>query len=643
MILNKPEVGEGDAIDRSQADLEVAQLEQQQLLYGKTANFPNAPGVYLYKDANGRVLYVGKARDLKKRVMSYFRSGSGTSVKTRALISKATDIEFVVTSTEKEALLLEASLIKEHRPRYNVILRDDKNYPAIRIDPREPYPRIEVVRRLHKDGALYFGPYPSSHAINETLRLLNQLFPLRLCKSRKLLTKERPCINYSMGRCLGVCAGKVRQEEYRKVVDEVILFLQGKTDTLQQVLRERMELAAEALEFERAAYYRDKLTAIDSALEKQHVVSDRFLNQDVIGIHQELEGTEIVVLFVRQGVLGGQKSFDLKDAQGEPSELLAAFIQQFYADGRYIPDEILIPIDLDGRAILEEVLAERKGKRVRLWPVKRGERRYLLDIAARNASEKIAGRRRWHQRNLSLIQNLQRILRLPRPPIRMACVDISNIQGRHAVGALVTFTDGQPDKASYRHYRIQSKQEPDDPAMMAEVVERLLGNEPELAESLDLLVLDGGKGQLSRIHQLLLNLGMSDRLPLISLAKEKESDRGEKGRGLYEKIYIPGRKNPLFLYHYPDILHLLQRLRDEAHRFAISFYKELHRDDLLRSSLDSIPGIGPRRRQVLLQHFGSIEALRQATLEQLKAVPGIPESLAERIAAEVGQGPPLES
>jgi excinuclease ABC subunit C len=262
-----------------------------------------------------------------------------------------------------------------------------------------------------------------------------------------------------------------------------------------------------------------------------------------------------------------------------------------------------------------------------------------LDIAARNASEKLAGRRRWHQRNLSLIQNLQRILRLPRPPIRMACVDISNIQGRHAVGSLVTFTDGQPDKASYRHYRIVSKQEPDDPAMMAEVVGRLIGNEPQLAESLDLLVLDGGKGQLSRIHQLLLDLGMVDRLPLISLAKEKESDRGEKGRGFYEKIYIPGRKNPLFLSQYPDILHLLQRLRDEAHRFAISFYKNLHRDDLLRSSLDTIPGVGPRRRQMLIQHFGSIETLKQASLEELKSVPGIPESLAQRIADELREQP----
>jgi excinuclease ABC subunit C len=606
-------------------------------LHERIAAFPHLPGVYLFKGDAGTVLYVGKAIDLRKRVGSYFRAISPTNVKTRVLLEKASDLEFVVTSTEKEALLLEASLIKKHRPRYNVVLRDDKNYPAIRIDPREDFPRIEVVRRFQKDGALYFGPYHSAHAMRETLRLLNQLFPLRHCRGRKLIPRERPCLNYSLGRCLGGCAGKISREDYRKMVDEVILFLQGKTDVLQRQLKQRMEEAAEALEFERAAFYRDRIKGIGLMLEKQHVVSDRFLNQDVLGIHQGPEGTEVAVLFVRQGSIVGQRNFDLAEAQGEPDELLAAFIQQFYEKGRHIPDEIVVPTSLEAHGTIEEWLSESKGKRVRIWPPKRGDRKRLAELAQNNALERYASRRKWEHRDHSLLESLQRILKLPRVPARMACVDISNIQGLHAVGAIVVFDAGQPDKSSYRRFLIRGKDQPDDPAMMAEVMERFFKDDPELAAGLDLLAVDGGKSQLNRIHQLMKDLGIAEHLPLISIAKEKESDVGEKGRGLYEKIYLPGRKNPIFLTRYQDILHLLQRLRDEAHRFAISHYQSRHRSDLLTSVLDTIPGVGPRRRQILLQHFGSVEALERADVEGIKSVPGIPESLAAVIVNALKQ------
>jgi len=600
-------------------------------LLSKTASFPHLPGVYLFKDASGAVLYVGKAIDLRKRIASYFKSTGPIPVKTRALMGKAADMEYVVTSNEKEALLLEASLIKKHRPRYNVVLRDDKNYPALRIDPRETFPRLEVVRRFQRDGALYFGPYHSAYALRETLRLLHQLFPLRLCKGKRLLARERPCLNYSLGRCLGACAGKVSPEDYHKMVDEVVLFLQGKTDVLQQQLRRRMADAAEALNFELAAYYRDRLQGIASMLEKQHIVSDRFLNQDVIGLHIGEEGAELAILFVRKGTLTGQRDFDLRDAQGEPMELLTAFIQQFYREDRYIPDEIVVPAPVEAEALLEEWLTELKGKRVRVWAARRGDRRELLEIAGKNARERYTSRRKWQKRDVTMLQNLQRILKLPRAPLRMACVDISNIQGRHAVGAVVVFSEGSPDKDSYRRYRIHRKTEPDDPAMMAEVIERLLKNDAPLAESLDLLVLDGGKSQLNRIRRLMEELGAAGRLPLISIAKEKETDRGEKGRGLYEKIYLPGRKNPLFLHHYPDILHLLQRLRDEAHRFAISHYKSLHRNDLLASALDAVPGVGPKRSRLLIRHFGSMKALREASVEDIVQVPGIPPAVAQTI------------
>ncbi len=592
--------------------------------------FPHLPGVYLFRDAGRKVLYVGKARDLRKRIANYFRAGEGVGAKTRILVTRSADLEYVVTPTEKEALLLESSLIKKYRPRYNVVLRDDKSYPAIRIDPREPYPRLDIVRRFQKDGALYFGPYPSAHAVRETLKYLHQLFPLRLCRGRKLQPRERPCLNYPMGQCLGACAGKISMEDYRKMVEEVILFLQGKTDVLQQQLRARMNEAAEALEFERAAFYRDRLRNVAATLEKQHIVSDRFLDQDVIGIHQEEGRSELVILFVRQGVHSGQRSYDLREAHGDAGELIAAFIQQYYLRGSLVPDEVLVPVSLESETVLSDWLSELKGRRVRIWAVKRGERKHLLEMAGSNARERFTSRRRWQRRDTALVESLQRLLKLPRKPERIACVDISNIQGRHAVGAVVVFDDARPDKSSYRGYRIRAKSEPDDPAMMAEVIERLLKNDPELAAGLDLLLLDGGKGQLNRISRLFEELEYTARLPLASIAKERDADVGEKGRGLYEKIYLPGRKNPLFLHRYPDILHLLQRIRDEAHRFAISHYQNVHRSALISSALDAVPGIGPKRRQALLQHFGSIEALQESTAEELEKA-GLPRPVAEKV------------
>jgi len=599
-------------------------------LVEKIQAFPHLPGVYMFKDADRAVIYVGKARDLRKRISNYFRGGDVVGVRTRIMLGRAADLEYMITPTEKEALLLEASLIKKYRPRYNVILRDDKNYPAIRIDPREPYPRLEIVRRFQKDGALYFGPYPSAYAVRETLKYLHQLFPLRLCRGRKLMPRQRPCLNFSMGQCLGACADKISQEDYRKMVEEVILFLQGKTDVLQQQLRKRMGEASEALEFERAAFYRDRLRNVAATLEKQHIVSDRFLDQDVIGIYQEEGRTEIVILFIRQGVHSGQRSYDLREAHGEPGELISAFIQQYYYEGNLIPDEVLVPVELESESIMSEWLSEMKGRRVRVWPVKRGERKHLLEMARSNARERFTSRRRWQRRDTALSESLKRLLKLPRLPERIACVDISNIQGRHAVGAVVVFEDARPDKSSYRRFRIRAKSEPDDPAMMAEVIERLVKNDPGLASGLDLLLLDGGKGQLNRICRLMEEIGYSERLPVASIAKERDADIGEKGKGQYEKFYLPGRKNPLFLHRYPDILHLLQRIRDEAHRFAISHYQNVHRAALLTSALDSIPGIGTKRRQTLLTHFGGIEALQDATAEEIEQA-GLPRSAAEAV------------
>lgn len=597
----------------------------------RNSGLPHSPGVYLFKDQDGEPLYVGKARDLKKRVVSYFRNPAQLDVKTRTLLAKAVDLEFTVTGTEKEALLLESSLIKKHRPRYNVILRDDKNYPALRIDLRDPYPRLEIVRRFKKDGALYFGPYPSAHSVRETLQLLNPMFPLRQCKSRQLQPRQRPCLNYALGRCLGACAGKVTQQDYHKAAEEVVLFLRGKTDVLQQQLKERMSAAAAAQEYERAAIYRDRLQAIATTLEKQHIFSSRFVDQDVLGLYQHQTGTELAVLFVRQGVLAGQRSFDLQDARGDQGELIAAFIAQYYGGNRFIPDEILVSADLEEKLLLEDWLREQRGKRMRILTAHRGDRRHLLRLAQENARERFLSRRRWQESSEETLKRLQTVLQLPRLPHAMACIDISNLLGRHAVGSVVVFRDGKPDKASYRRYRIREHDQPDDPAMMAEILDRFLEEEEQIAAGLDLLIVDGGKGQLNRIHHLLTERELISQLPLIALAKETEADVGQEGRGAFDKVFLPGRKNPQFLNRVPEVLHLLQRIRDEAHRFAISYYQKRHRTVHLASVLDTIPGVGPKRRQLLIQTFGSLESIGEASTDDLEKVPGISLRLAQSI------------
>ncbi len=613
-------------------------------LAGRVASFPHLPGIYIFRDPDGTVLYVGKARDLRKRIANYFRSGEAVDVKTRIMLGKAADLEFALTSSEKEALLLEASLIKKYRPRYNVVLRDDKNYLSLRIDPRDPFPRLDIVRRFQKDGALYFGPYTSARAARDTLKYLHQLFPLRLCKGKKLLARQRPCLNFSMNQCLGACAGNVSREDYMLMVEEVVLFLEGKTDVLQKQLTQRMREAAEALNYELAAFYRDRLRNVATTIEKQHVVSDRFLDQDVLGVCQEEDRAELVALFVRQGVHSGQKTFDLKEARGDRAELISAFIQQYYYQGGFIPDEVVVPVSIDSETVLSEWLSEMKGRRVRIWAAKRGDRKHLLDMAETNAREGLISRGRRQKRDTAVLDALKSLLRLPATPERIACVDISNIQGRHAVGALVVFEHGRPEKNSYRRYKIRLKSEPDDPAMMSEVIGRLFENDTELSSSLDLLLLDGGKGQLNAIVRLLEQISLPRPLSLASIAKERESDIGEKGKGLYEKIYLPGRKNPLFLHRHPDILHLLQRIRDEAHRFAITTYQNLHGTSLLTSALDSIPGIGPARRQMLLRRFGSIEAIEEATISELETA-GLPPEVARTVLGllrEIESGTVLE-
>ena len=461
-------------------------------LQHKLDRLPTGPGVYLMKDAKGGILYVGKGKDLRKRIFSYFREKEHESPKTRVLVSKVSDLEFILTGSEKEALILESNLIKRHRPRYNVVLRDDKRYLVLRLDPKEAYPRLSLVRRIRDDRALYFGPYASAQAVRQTLKVLHGMFPLRQCSGRKFQNRQRPCLNHQMGRCLGLCAGSVTPEEYAPVVEEAVLFLKGRTQDLQSRLREEMHRAAEALEFEKAAMYRDRLTAVEKTLEKQLVVSAHFRDQDVVGTHEIGDNLALEVLFIRGGRMVGSRGFVFKDQQSSSSEVVRAFVQQYYGEGRAIPDEILVKEPLAEEELLTEWLTDIKGRRVKLRVAKRGTGRQLLAMAAHNAANHLLSDIEGPSDPIPALNKLSERLGLESFPHRLECVDISNFRGQYPVGSLVVFQDGKPEKSGYRRYRIREVDQIDDTAMMAEVIKRRFTHERDSKILPDLLVVDGG-------------------------------------------------------------------------------------------------------------------------------------------------------
>jgi len=601
-------------------------------LQNKLDRIPAGPGVYLMKDAKGNILYVGKGKDLRKRVFSYFREKEHQYPKTRVLVSKVSDLEFILTASEKEALILESNLIKRHRPRYNVVLRDDKRYLVLRLDPKEDYPRLSLVRRIRNDTALYFGPYASAQAVRQTLKVLHGMFPLRQCSGRKFKQRQRPCLNHQMGRCLGLCAGAVSPEEYAPVVEEAVLFLKGRTQDLQSRLREEMERAAEKLEFERAAMYRDRLTAVEKTLERQLVVSSHFRDQDVVGTHEADENLALAVLFIRGGRMVGSRGYVFKDQQSGSAEVVRAFIQQYYEQDRAIPDEILIREPLAEQELLAEWLTDIKGKRVGLRVAKRGAGRQLLAMAAHNAANHLLSEMERATDPIPALDDLRERLGLQSFPHRLECVDISNFRGQFSVGSLVVFKDGEPDKSGYRRYRIRDVDQIDDTAMMAEVIMRRFTHERDSKTLPDLLVVDGGKGQLNQTLAVLEELDLLDRVPVVALAKKMRATP-EVGPETSDRLYLPGRKNPLLLKNIPPLHFLLGRLRDEAHRFAVSYYQNRHRQSTLQSRLDEIRGIGPKRRRNLIRRFGSVRRLADASVEDISQVPGVSRKLAESICA----------
>ncbi len=612
-------------------------------LEAKLDTLPTEPGVYLMKDRRGEIIYVGKAVNLRNRVRSYFTRTGDTRAFVSLLDKFLGDIETVLVSNEKEALLLENELIKKHKPRFNVLLKDDKQYISLRLDRTQSYPRLEVVRRYHKDGARYFGPYSSASAIRETLRIINRYFHLRTCTDHVLANRKRPCLLHQIGRCPAPCVYPVPQEDYRKSVDEVVLFLEGKAGELVDGLRARMKRASGELKFEEAARIRDQLLAIERSLERQKVATTDFKDQDVFAFHREGDRLLVYVLYVRQGRLNGGQAFPLGSQEFPDEELLPSFVNLYYDQGNFVPEEVLLPLDVEEFEGLEALLSERKGERVRLMVPKRGEKRDLVEMAQKNAEQATIERRRTKDETESVLRRLQERLSLRRLPRRMECFDISHFQGSSIVASQVAATDGEIDKSRYRRYRIKTLEHQDDFASMHEVISRRLKRGQEEADLPDLLVIDGGKGQLASALAAAKDLGV-EGVDIISLAKSRDEevhDRDTESARSPERVFIPGRKDPIVLKQNSAELYLLARLRDEAHRFAITFQQKSMRKGNFRSVLEDIPGVGPTRKKALLRQFGSLKRVREASIEALAEVLG--STVAERVHAALHGHPEEEA
>lgn len=605
----------------------------------KVEGLPAEPGVYLFKGERGKVLYVGKAQNLRSRVRSYFAAGGDGRPQVPRLVERARDVEVLVLPTVKDALLLENELIKRHRPPFNVRLRDDKQYLALRLDPRERWPRLTLVRRFGDDGALYFGPYTSSAAMHESLANLRKLFPLRSCREgtfRDHARRGRPCIEYEMKRCAGPCCGRVDADEYASLVRGTALFLRGRSGELRDELREAMRRAAAEERFEDAARLRDRVEAVDRTVERQQVVSERPLSRDVFALAREGGEVELQSLAVRDGRLVGSAGHSFSEVSLDDGALLASFLGQYYAGGGAdLPGEVLTPAPIDDDGALEALLRERAGRALRVHAPRRGPGRALVELAETNARMALARRLAARESVDAALAELQQRLGLARLPRRIECYDVSTLQGSLAVGSRVAFEDGRPCKADYRRYRIRHAAGGDDYDCLREVMRRRLDRLD--AEPLpDLLVVDGGKGQLAVVTAALADRGLT--VDCAGIAKERDeggaSPRVRRSGGLKaERVFLPARKDPVSLPADSRALLLLQRVRDEAHRFAIEFQRALRTRAGLTSVLEEVPGIGPAKRRALLRELGSLRAVREASPERLREVAGLSARDAEALRA----------
>ena len=579
---------------------------------------PENPGVYIMKDAAGKIIYVGKAVVLKNRVRQYFQSSRNHTPKVRAMVAKVADFEFIMTASEVEALILECNLIKKHRPRYNISLKDDKSYPYVKVTLQDDFPRVFLTHHIRKDGARYFGPYTNVTAVHESLKLLRRLFPLRNCKT----LQDRPCLEYHIKRCLAPCAGKISKEEYGAMIRSVLMFLEGRTVDVEKELEYRMKKAAEAYHFELAARLRDQLAAVKKVAEKQNIVTGAG-DQDAIGMARSEIGVCVQVFFIRSGKMIGREHFLLQGSEDESDEaLLAAFLQQYYHRATFIPREILLPMDLAEVSLLETWLAEKKGAKVQLLVPQRGTKHDIVAMAASNAekflSDEAARIRQANAQTLGAVEELGRYLGLKNPPNRMECFDISHIQGSETVASMVVFEGGLPKKSDYRRFKINSTEgKPDDFLSMREVTQRRYGDLPE-SELPDLIVIDGGKGQLSSALEIIRGAGHKD-VPVVGLAKQ------------FELVFREGESEPVVLPRHSQALYLIERIRDEAHRFAITYHRKLRGKRNLVSVLDHIVGIGPARRKSLWSTFGTMAKIKAASVDELAAAPGMNRPAAEAV------------
>ncbi|MCP3925370.1 MAG: excinuclease ABC subunit UvrC [Desulfobacterales bacterium] len=595
----------------------------------KIEQISDKPGVYLMKSASGLYIYIGKAKNLRKRVSSYFNK-KHEDIKTNVLVNKIKDIETIITETEQEALLLESTLIKKHKPKYNIVLKDDKRYKILKLDLKEDYPYIQVVRKIENDKALYFGPYTSGGDLTRTIKIINKTFKLRKCRSKNFRSRTRPCLNYQIGTCLGPCCLKVDKKTYMEIVDEVKMFLKGKTYDLVKKIEIQMKEEALNQKFEEAATLRDKLFSLKKIVERQVTVSNDFKDKDVISGAFSLEKIVITVLSIRSGFLNKTQHFKFKQTISDKREVFRTFINQFYDKTKSIPNEILIPIKIDS-AIIEGLLTETKGKKVKILCPTRGEKKLLIEMADNNAEKELKNLLEAEQQREGLLKRLSKKLGMDIIPNRIECFDNSNISGTNPVSAMVVFKNGKPDKSSYRKYIIKNVKEQDDYAYMKEVLTRRFRKKDN--EYPDILMVDGGKGQLGIATTVLESLGIFGDFTVIGIAK-KDVEKGED----LDKIILPGRSNPLNLSKDKDILMLLERIRDESHRFAITFHRKRRGKKAIVSELDSIEGVGLKRKKALIKYFGSISKIKKATVDEINAIPEMNLKISEKVFEKMNRG-----
>jgi len=604
-------------------------------LLEKIQRFPTAPGVYLMKDATNRILYIGKAVNLRSRVRSYFGAASDSRVFYSFLVARVTDVDCLVAESEAEALILENNLIKKHRPLFNVRLKDDKTYVSIKVTLEEEWPRVLVVRRYKRDGNLYFGPYGSAGAVREMLRVIKTVFPLRTCSNAFFKGRSRPCIEHEIGRCTAPCVGLVSRERYQSDVQEVIYFLRGRNQELLRSLNARMEAASAARQYEMAARLRDQIKAVEKVFEQQTAQDWGLGDLDVFALTREGDLVLVQELLVRDGRIVSSRCHSFRTAIDD-QEVMASFLAQFYLAERYIPPAVLCNVDFPERPLLEEWLRDRRGVKVEISVPERGDKARLVELARKNALNAFAVERTQEERMEQLLSSLQVKLGMDRPPRCIECFDISNFQGSLAVGSMVTFEDGHPAKDRYRKFKIQTVVGADDFRCLEEVLERRLRKAMESNDFPDLLLIDGGKGQLSVAVELLTRLYLQDQVKVASIAKERKS------RGTTERIFVPGNPSPLDLPQDSAESLYLQRIRDEAHRFAVKYHRELRKRATLRSGLEGIPGVGKSRRAALLERFGTLKGIQAASQADIEAVVGkaLGKTVYDRLGKGRAAGPP---